>query len=204
MTYIQTTFAYNCFAYRGLRSAKNSGVPAYGYSFAHKLSCPWLWYDGAPFPSEKEDKVLAQPMHTAELPLVFGNLYNQPFGNGSCDLTQEEHKLSATMKAAWTAMAVSGNPSTSDLKWAAFDECSTQGLFINGTAVVQQLDFSECEFWDQVMQNFGGPEFPWPSNQTCKVSDDARLSSSASAVRTTLKGLTLEGLGLGILLALFV
>ena len=51
-------------------------------------------------------------MHTAEIPLVMAGLTNLPWGNGTCNLTETEHALSAAMTASWTAMAATGNPST--------------------------------------------------------------------------------------------
>ncbi|KAF2158312.1 hypothetical protein M409DRAFT_38341 [Zasmidium cellare ATCC 36951] len=205
LTNIETLFAFKCFAYRGLRSAKNSGVQAYAYSFDHKLSCPWLWEDGTPFPTGAETELFSQPMHTAELTLVLGGLENLPWGNGSCDLSAREAGLSEVLRKSWTAMAVSGDPSLVNLSWTPFDKCDTQGLYIGNSTVVRKLDFSECEFWDEVQHELGGLETSWPS---CEGNATNVSNASVPAPYTSGQGssrsVAIGGLVVGGLIASFL
>ncbi|KAK6216052.1 hypothetical protein LQW54_003826 [Pestalotiopsis sp. IQ-011] len=86
ITHIVTQSSYTCSSYKALRAAVSAGTPAYAYRVNHTPSCPWLWESGAEFPGpELADYFLSA--HTAELPFVFGNLVNQPWGNGTCKIT---------------------------------------------------------------------------------------------------------------------
>ncbi|ETS85710.1 hypothetical protein PFICI_03735 [Pestalotiopsis fici W106-1] len=161
ITHIVTQSSYTCSTYKALRAASAAGTQAYAYRFNHTPSCPWLWESGTAFPSpDVADFFLST--HTAELPFVFGNLVNQPWGNGSCNATAAEFALSHALTAAWTAMAVRGNPSVEGQSWPLFDACQTRGLWFQESGETTQLDFSECEFWDEVFADLGGVNMSWP------------------------------------------
>ncbi|KAL7928902.1 Carboxylesterase [Trichoderma chlorosporum] len=158
ITHITTLVSYNCPAYKTLRAAK---APAYAYRFNRTLSCPWLVVGGQSFPSADLAPFFGST-HTAEIPFVFGNMDDQPFGNGTCSASKQDRSLSASMIAAWTAMAESGNPSTKSVKWPRFDDHSNQGVYIQDSIASAELDFSECEYWDAIWASMGGVSFGAP------------------------------------------
>ncbi|KXH49828.1 hypothetical protein CSIM01_03965 [Colletotrichum simmondsii] len=158
ISYIVTQASFGCPSYRTLRATINAGTPAFAYCFSHTPSCPWISIDGESFPTSELAPFFGST-HTAELPFVFGNLQNQPFGNGTCQATLAERKISHTIIEAWTAMAAEGNPATMQQQWPGFSEGSHQGLRIENGTFVTQLNFSECQFWDQVWAEKGGVNF---------------------------------------------
>ncbi|PNP50259.1 hypothetical protein THARTR1_08967 [Trichoderma harzianum] len=155
ITHITTVSGFTCPAYKALRAAKS---PAYAYRFNRTLSCPWLDEDGQPFPSADLAPFFGST-HTAELPFVFGNMDSQPFGNGSCNASKQDHSISASMIAAWTALAERGNPETESVKWPRFDAYVNRGVYIQDNITPAELDFTECEFWDQIWAAMGGIKF---------------------------------------------
>ena len=158
--HVKTTASFTCSTYKALRAAVAAGTPAYAYRFNHTPSCPWLWADGTELPDPYASSFLSA--HTAELPFVFADLENQPLyqGNGTCNATANEVGISKTLTGAWTALAAADEPSTLRQSWPPFNNCQTQGLFIQDSAQVATLDFSECEFWDQIWASYGGVAFP--------------------------------------------
>ncbi|KAK4068211.1 uncharacterized protein Triagg1_7454 [Trichoderma aggressivum f. europaeum] len=155
ITHIATVSGFNCPAYKALRAAK---APAYAYRFNRTLSCPWLDQDGQPFPSADLAPFFGST-HTAEVPFVFGNMDNQPFSTGSCNASKQDRSISASMVAAWTALAERGNPETKSVGWPRFDAHSKRGVYIQDSIAPAELDFTECEFWDQIWAEMGGVEF---------------------------------------------
>ncbi|KAF5004289.1 hypothetical protein FDECE_9199 [Fusarium decemcellulare] len=158
ISYIVTQASFGCLSYRTLRAAIKAGTPAFAYRFNHTPSCPWLSFDGESFPTSELAPYFGSA-HTAELPFVFGNLRHQPFGNGTCQATGAEHKISQTLIKAWSAMAATGNPETTHQKWPKFDKSQPQGLYIEKKTSVESLDFSECQFWDEIWAQKGGVDF---------------------------------------------
>lgn len=158
ISYIITQASFGCPSYRTLRATTNAGTPAFAYRFSHTPSCPWISIDDESFPTSELAPFFGST-HTAELPFVFGNMQNQPFGNGTCQATSAERKISQIIIEAWTAMAAEGNPATMQQKWPEFSEGSHQGLRIENGTFLTQLDFSECQFWDQVWAQKGGVNF---------------------------------------------
>jgi hypothetical protein len=111
--------------------------------------------------------------HTAEIPLVFGNLANMPSPNGTCNSTTQEYAISAFLKNSWTAMASNGSPSTSDFRWPQYTNASQSlGINIVNSATVGVVDYSNCQLWDQINKNF-------------KVSNSAITSSTGAGNSTT-------------------
>lgn len=189
ITHLATVSSYTCQTYRGLRAAVAVDTPAYAYRFNHTPSFPWLWLDGVAFPG-KYGKYFGAT-HTAELPFVFANLDNQPWGNGTYNATSAERAISRTLVEAWTAVAAKGNPSTKNQAWPRFDECEVKGLYVEEDCKIKALDFSECQFWDAIWAELGGFNVPWPSKTKCASNSTSSViptkssgTVSASASRT--------------------
>ncbi|KAK2599035.1 hypothetical protein QQS21_005502 [Conoideocrella luteorostrata] len=182
ITRITTAAGFMCPVYRNLRATTAAGTPAFSYRFNHTPSCSWLWTGGMESPSSKH-LPLYKSAHTSELAFVFNGLVNQPWGNGSCNATATEHGISASMVAAWTAMAAKGDPSTSKLQWPSFAANDTRGLDIGQDGVgVGAIDYSECNFWDGIWAKLGGVNISSTAqnNSGRAVSNDK--DSSADAV----------------------
>lgn len=137
---IYTSSVIHCAAFDALTSSANT-APVYTFVFNHTLTCPWL-----PFIAPDAVELLG-PAHTSELPFVFGQVRQLPFGTGSCDLTDEEVALSAYIQAAWTSMAEAGNPGPD---WTEFAETSMRGVVLNDVPVPGMVDYSACAFWEEI------------------------------------------------------
>ncbi len=172
VSHVTTVSSYTCLSYKTLRAAKAAGTSAYAYVFDKTPTCPWLVVQGKPFPACDDPPKCAirnalGPTHTSELPLVFANLDHEPFGIGNCTYSDVEVELSKTLVGAWTAMAASGNPATERQAWPKFNACENKGLHIGDTPVVEELDYSECQFWDSVWVGMGGVSVPRPAKSSC-------------------------------------
>ncbi|KAH6884126.1 putative carboxylesterase [Thelonectria olida] len=178
ITHIDTVASYTCQTYRALRSALNAGKLAYAYRFNHTPSFPWLWVDGEAFPGKYAAYFGAT--HTSELPFVFANLDNQPWGNGTSNATSAEREISKTLVEAWTAMAANKNPSTKRQSWPEFDQCRNEGISVQDTFKVTEIDFSECELWDEIWARLGGYNISWPSEADCAANSTSSSRSSTS------------------------
>jgi hypothetical protein len=146
---VLTESTYTCSAYRGLNRAVQKNIPVWTYLYDHTPSCQWLSFVPA------EALPLVGATHTAEIPFVFGNLVNMPSPNGTCNSTTQEHAISAFLKKAWTAMAANGSPSTKDFHWPPYEN-SSQSLGINivNSTTAGVVDYSSCQLWDQINNNF--------------------------------------------------
>ncbi|KAH8684052.1 Carboxylesterase [Ilyonectria robusta] len=165
ITHIATVSSYGCQTYRALRAAVAAGTPTFAYRFDHTPSFPWLWINGTAFPGKYAKYFGAT--HTSELPFVFGNLDDQPWGNGTANGTTVEREMSRTLIEAWTAMAAKGNPSTVRQHWPRFGKCQDTGLYIQDGFKSTSLDFTECQFWDAIWAKLGAYNVPWPSKTEC-------------------------------------
>jgi hypothetical protein len=61
------------------------------------------------------------------------------------------------MVTAWTAMASSGDPNGDDnapgilgAPWPQFNASSPLGLFVSNTTSIELLNYTQCEFFDQI------------------------------------------------------
>ncbi|KAF7552859.1 hypothetical protein G7Z17_g4051 [Cylindrodendrum hubeiense] len=178
ITHIATVSSFGCQTYRALRAAADKGIPTYAYRFDHTPSFPWLWVNGVAIPGQYAEEFGAT--HTSELPFVFGNLDDQPWGNGTANGTDTEREMSRTIIEAWTAIAVKGNPSTKRQRWPRFDKCQNTGLYIQDGFEATSLDFSECQFWDEIWVRLGGYNIPWPLKKECPTN-----STSTTTCTTT-------------------
>jgi para-nitrobenzyl esterase len=84
--------------------------------------------------------------HKSEWPYLFDlpdAPFQEPFSPG-------QQALAASMRAAWASFAASGNPSTADVPWPAFDADSTQMLSLVPPRPQVETDFAarhHCAFW---------------------------------------------------------
>lgn len=137
---VYTSSVIHCAAFNALTSSANT-APVYTFLFNHTVTCPWV-----PFIAPDALELLGAA-HTSELAFVFGQVRQLPFGTGSCNLTDEEVALSAYIQAAWTSMAVAGNPGPD---WAEFMESSMLGVVFNDVPAPSTVDYSVCAFWEGV------------------------------------------------------
>ncbi len=138
MSEVLTDYGYRCPARRGLVGAQH-GVPVYAYTFNHTLSCTWL--AGLP----QAALPLLGATHTSELPLVFGDFEN--LAGADCSLNATERAMSRYIQDAWTSMAASKNPGSG---WPQYTANAPDGIVFNDNATVGNIDFSGCDFWDQL------------------------------------------------------
>jgi len=143
---IGTDYIFKCSTYRGLLATAANGVDVWTYSFNHTSTCPW---DNLVGPNSTNLKALGAA-HMAEIPFVFGNVDHLPAPNGNCTMTASEKVISAFMEGAWTSMAVSGKPSMNDANWPRWDKTARMGIVIGDTVNAAKVDYSVCEFWDQI------------------------------------------------------
>ena len=84
--------------------------------------------------------------HKSEWPYLFDlpdAPFQEPFSPG-------QQALAASMRAAWASFAASGNPSTADVPWPAFDADSMQMLSLVPPRPQVETDFAarhHCAFW---------------------------------------------------------
>jgi len=146
---IITDAQFTCPLYQAMLKAEAINMPVYTYLNKHVPHCPW---QASPPPAALP---LIGATHTSEIPLVFGNGVNQPLisGNGSCNFTAAETTISETLIAAWTSMAVSGNPNVGG--WVQWSNSSSQGFVIGANATsVGAIDYSFCQFWDMINADY--------------------------------------------------
>ncbi|KAF3907824.1 Cholinesterase [Arthrobotrys entomopaga] len=144
---ILTDYAFKCPAYRGLLKAAEKGIPAWTYIFAHQPSCSLV----AGLTPEILD--LLGPTHGYDVPFFFGHTSGLPVPNGTCNDTPLEKNTSSILVDGWTALANTGNLSTTAFNWPTFTNASYQGLYIgpNSTEITSlAANYSNCEFWDQI------------------------------------------------------
>ncbi|EFW99378.1 carboxylesterase type b [Grosmannia clavigera kw1407] len=145
MVSIMSHVRYTCPARRALISAASRGIKAYGYLFDHTPSCAW-------FPGMSDTEILG-PTHTAEIPFVLGLTRNLPPPSGHCNLTTAEDDIASFMLGAWTRMAATRQPTTDkdSSRWPAWNEGIGTGLLVGaGQVSTGYINYSSCDFWDQV------------------------------------------------------
>lgn len=162
VTHVTTTISYTCQSYKTLSAAFSAGASAFAYRFNKTPSCPWLVADGEPLPNSQDRRIYGAA-HTSELPYVFSNLDNLPLGEGSCNASMSERHLSELLVAAWTSMASGGDPSNHRQKWPKFDPCEARGLYIQESLEESTLDYSECQFWQEIWESLGGVKVTPPT-----------------------------------------
>ena len=141
---VLTDATYLCSSYRGLNRAVEKGIPVWTYLFSHDPVCSW-------FPGLPQKAVpLVGATHSAEIPFVFGNTVGLG-PNGTCNFTEQERAISATMVSAWTAMAANRDPSSGDLQWLAYtDSSKSLGINIVNATTPGYVNYTVCPLWDTV------------------------------------------------------
>jgi para-nitrobenzyl esterase len=112
-------------------------VPTFGYEFND---------DNSPlrYPPTLTGRPVAT--HKSEYPYLF-DLPDAPFQE---PFSPSQQALGVSMRAAWANFAASGNPSTPDLPWPAFDADSMQVLSLVPPRPQIETDFAarhHCAFW---------------------------------------------------------
>ncbi|KAF5861393.1 hypothetical protein ETB97_000272 [Aspergillus alliaceus] len=121
---VMTDAAYKCPTHRALIQASNNSIPS--------------------IPPEAISTLGAT--HTAEIPLIFGNLAHQPVPDGSCNATTTEYGLASGLMGLWRSMAEKGEPS---VRWPVFGE-DGRGLVIGDGLQIGEVDFRACELWARI------------------------------------------------------
>jgi len=112
-------------------------VPTFAYEFND---------DNAPLRFDPPVSGPRVATHKSEWPYLFDlpdAPYQEPF-------SPDSQALAASMRAAWASFAASGNPSTADVPWPAFDADSTQMLSLVPPRPQVETDFAarhHCAFW---------------------------------------------------------
>jgi para-nitrobenzyl esterase len=96
----------------------------------------------------------AAPPRYAELPLASHGselpyLFDLPNARFQVPLNPDQQELAASMQAAWTNFAASGNPSTRAVRWPSFRH-GAQGLMLVTPQPQRDTDFASrhhCDFW---------------------------------------------------------
>jgi len=112
-------------------------VPTFGYEFND---------DNSPlrYPPTLTGRPVAT--HKSEYPYLF-DLPDAPFQE---PFSPDQQALGVSMRAAWASFAASGNPSTADVPWPAFDADSMQMLSLVPPRPQVETDFAarhHCAFW---------------------------------------------------------
>ena len=112
-------------------------VPTFAYEFND---------DSAPL--RYDPPVTGPPVatHKSEWPYLF-DLPDAPFQE---PFSPDQQALAASMRAAWASFAASGNPSTADVPWPAFDADDMQMLSLVPPRPQVETDFAarhHCAFW---------------------------------------------------------
>jgi para-nitrobenzyl esterase len=84
--------------------------------------------------------------HKSEYPYLF-DLPDAPFQES---FSPDQQALAVSMRAAWASFAATGNPSTADVPWPAFDADSMQMLSLVPARPQVETDFAarhHCAFW---------------------------------------------------------
>ncbi len=145
MSTVFTHYGIRCPARQALRAA-SQGVPVWTYSFGHVPTCPW--YTSLP----AQALGLLGATHTSEIPFVMGQVDSLPRPGGECNFTTAEKALSATMLASWRSMAETGSPGGD---WPQYATNGSLGVNIGDTFVVGEVDYSMCDFWDNLTAQSG-------------------------------------------------
>jgi hypothetical protein len=141
--------SYICPARRAVRATIQHGVPSWTYRFAHQPTCGWL-----PGINSQQALDILGSAHTSELPFFFSHLTALPAPNGNCSFNAAEDLISRALVSASTSMASQGNPAGAiDIvggPWPRYDDSNSRGLVIVNSTAVGVVNYTLCDFWDQV------------------------------------------------------
>ncbi|KAK2604059.1 hypothetical protein N8I77_007018 [Diaporthe amygdali] len=172
MSAVVTHSEFRCPTRRFIRQASQDGVPVWTYSFNHTLSCPWYTI----IPSYALD--LLASTHTAEIPFVFNGTTNMPRPNGTCSLSTGEVALAAKMLGAWDSMAANASPGSD---WPQYNTSSSVGVNVIGDEfTIGTVDYSMCDFWDEIQAATANGTSGGGANGTSSGSGSAPTSTAAA------------------------
>jgi len=148
--YPLTAYASATVAVSALVGDANFACPALQLDVWSSQWAPTFAYefndDSAPL---RFDRPVAGPRvatHKSEWPYLF-DLPDAPFQE---PFSPDSQVLAASMRASWASFAASGNPSTADVPWPAFDADSMQMLSLVPPRPQVERDFAarhHCAFW---------------------------------------------------------
>jgi carboxylesterase type B len=146
---IITEALFHCPAYQAMLKAQSNNIPVYAYFNSHTPSCQWL----STLPAAAIPYVGAT--HTSDIPYIFGNGVGLPLPGGNCSFTPQENAISENLIAAWTAMALTQNPSVQGgLQWPQWNNQTKAGVNIVNATTVGVMDYSQCAFWDMISNQY--------------------------------------------------
>ena len=91
-------------------------------------------------------------------------------------------------------MAVSGNPSTSNLQWPQWDNNSSNGVIIGANSTsVGKVDYSFCQFWDPVIAEY----LSFSNTSTVNETSGSGTGSGSGNGTTTKKNGAEKGVEMG-------
>lgn len=179
ITSVLTAYAYTCPAYRGLSGGQ--GVGLFAYSFNHTPSCPW----DAFLPEDTGILRLFGATHLAEIPFVLGQTENLPRPGGNCSFTAAEKVISAFMRGAWTSMAATGRAGD-EASWPTWTKNESRGLVVGEDGVsVGVVDYSACEFWDDISAKITDMTSNVTSNSTTPSSTGTAMGTATGSGSTS-------------------
>jgi carboxylesterase type B len=147
---IVTDFFFFCPSQKALKSTVARGQPAYAYHWYHVPTCLWEVV-GSNISQTEADFILSflNASHTVEIPFVFNTTTNLPLPSGNCSFTSEEDQIAEFMVNSWTNMAETKSPGQG---WPKWDAQQSQGLLVKNTTEFGTIDYSKCDFVDDVLQ----------------------------------------------------
>ncbi|EPS40682.1 hypothetical protein H072_5430 [Dactylellina haptotyla CBS 200.50] len=178
---ILTDYVMKCTSYYGLMKSAEKGIPGWTYIFDHIASCPISDAITAPIAQ------ILGPTHGFDVPYLFGHTDRFPRPNGTCSYNDQERQSVNILVNGLTALAATGNASTSDFNWPTFTNGSYEGLYIgqNSTEIMSLTeDFSKCEFWSQVYDIVLTASETNGTNVTDEIPPDATISATSLPTET--------------------
>jgi hypothetical protein len=144
-------------------------------------------------PSQYLALQLLDPTHTSEIPLTFRQLTNLPIPNGTCSLDAQEVQISDVLTAAWSSMGVSGTPGAGagilGGPWPQYNSTASLGLLITNKTSVGVVNYTLCDFWDQIaaaeVNITMTPTSNSPSASNSSSSSGSNTTSGSPAISTT-------------------
>jgi hypothetical protein len=81
---------------------------------------------------------------------VLGNTDGLPAPNGTCEMSDDEKKISQFLRDAWTSMAKSQKPSADDSQWPRYTSVKAMGLNIVNPTMPGNINYTKCKLWDDI------------------------------------------------------
>ncbi|KAL3454323.1 Carboxylesterase [Aspergillus insuetus] len=213
IAHVLTDVHFKCPTYQSaVATAQNSngGNKVWAYEFTHNNTCAWL----DTLVPIADDLSFLGAAHTAEIPLVFGNMDFDYTGEGvnyTCRSTDAERALSEEMISLWTAMAETGNPSAEAIQWPEFSITSsganTLGMVFGNESTAGTIDFSVCKLWAQVSAMLDGDANSTATPGSSPSGSSSLLPSATASPTSTVPfdgGAAVAPVGGSIVIAVFM